>query len=76
MVFSQSELLKMGWEELTAQCISACAQGDFERADHIRYNDAPAKIAHTPPFQRAEAEAEALPYLSKMTQAIDMFFPE
>ena len=76
MVFSQSELLKMSWEDLTAQCISACVRKDFERADQIRHNDALAKIAHRPPFERAEAEAEALPHLSKMTQAIDMFFPE
>lgn len=74
--FTHTELLKMSWEDLVAQCISACVQRDLYRAEQIRFDDAAAKIAQTSPDKRGKAEAEAYPHLMKMTEAISMFFPE
>lgn len=74
--FTHGELAKMDWEDLTAQCISACAQKNFDRAERIRFNDSMAKIAQTSPDKRGKAEAEAYPYLVRMTEAINVFFPE
>ena len=72
--FSQAELLRMDWEDLVAQCISACVQQDVERAERIRFNDTVAKTAQSPPFDRAKAEAESYKYVMRMEQAINMFF--
>ena len=73
--FSHAELAKADWEELVAQCISACLQGDLDRAERIRWNDTQAKIAQASPFLRAETEAEAYPYIKRMEEVLDSFFP-